>query len=80
MFTRNGFNVYPREVERVLSAMPGVKSVKCVGVPDATSEHEVSVTITRATGATVSAADVKVFAEEHLAAYKRPSHITFVDV
>ncbi|MFN0100389.1 MAG: AMP-binding protein [Gemmatimonadaceae bacterium] len=77
MFTRNGFNVYPREVERVLAAMPGVRSVQCTGVPDAMSEHEVAVAVNVTNGATVSAADVKAFAEQHLAAYKRPSTITF---
>lgn len=80
MFTRNGFNVYPREVERVLSAMPGVTSVQCTGIPDATSEHDVAVTIGVAAGATVTAADVKAFAEQHLAAYKRPNAITLVTV
>ena len=72
MFTRNGFNVYPREVERVLGGMPGVESVRAFGVPDAASEHEVAVEIV----GTVGEAEVKAFAEAHLSAYKRPSRIT----
>ena len=71
MFTRNGFNVYPREVERVLGELPGVASVRVTGSPDAASEHEVAAAIV----GTVSEADVKAWAEARLSAYKRPSRI-----
>ncbi len=79
MFTRNGFNVYPREVEQVLLGLDGVEAVRCVGHPDAASEHEVAVEITRRAGTSLQLRDVKAFAEQHLAAYKRPSVITFVE-
>jgi len=72
MFTRNGFNVYPREVERVLGAMPGVTSVHVHGVPDAATEHEIAAEIVGA----VSEAEVKTWAESHLSQYKRPARIT----
>ncbi len=74
MFTRNGFNVYPREVERALGSLPGVRDVRVTGTPDAASEHEVAATIAGA----VSEPAVKAWAEAHLSAYKRPSRITIV--
>ena len=74
MFTRNGFNVYPREVERVLGTLPGVRAVSVTGEPDPASEHEVAATVT----GSVSEADVKAWAEAHLSAYKRPTRLTIV--
>lgn len=74
MFTRNGFNVYPREVERVLGTLPGVRAVSVTGEPDPASEHEVAARVT----GSVSEADVKAWAEAHLSAYKRPTRLTIV--
>jgi long-chain acyl-CoA synthetase len=74
MFTRNGFNVYPHEVERVLGAMPGVRAVRVEGIPDAASEHEVAAEIVGA----VTEADVKAHAEANLSAYKRPTRLTII--
>lgn len=72
MFTRNGFNVYPREVERVLGELAGVRSVRVAGVPDATGEHEVAVEIV----GRVTEADVRSWAEAQLSSFQRPSRIT----
>lgn len=72
MFTRNGFNVYPREVERVLGVIPGVTSVRVHGVVDAAGEHEIAAEIV----GTVSETDVKAWAEAQLSPYKRPGHIS----
>ena len=74
MFTHNGFNVYPREVERVIGELPGVRAVRAFAIPDSATEHEVEVEVV----GTVSEADVKVWAESRLSAYKRPSRITIV--
>lgn len=75
MFTRNGFNVYPREIERVLGELPGVRSVRAFGVPDAASEHEVAVEVTGA----VTEPEVKTWAEQRLSVYKRPTRITITE-
>lgn len=72
MFTRNGFNVYPREVERVIAAMPGVESVQVHGVPDSAREHDIAVTVRGA----VTEADVRGWCEPRLSAYKQPSRIS----
>jgi len=72
MFTRSGFNVYPREVERVVGVMPGVTSVHASAVPDASRENDVAVDIT----GTVTEAEVKSWCEGRLSAYKQPTVIT----
>jgi long-chain acyl-CoA synthetase len=76
MFTRNGFNVYPREVERVIGAMPGVRAVRVSGASDAAGEHEVAAEIV----GDVSEAELKAWVEARLSAYKRPTRVTITPV
>ncbi len=72
MFTRNGFNVYPREVERVIGALPGVTTVRAWAVPEPSRENDVAVEIAGA----VTEAEVRRWCEARLSAYKQPSVIT----
>jgi len=74
MFTRNGFNIYPAEIERVVSAMPGVRQARAYAIPDPARENDIGLEITAAEG--VSEADVKHWCEARLAQYKQPSHVT----
>ena len=74
MFTRNGFNVYPREIERIVGAMPGVTKAEVGSRPDPVKENDV---LLRVHGA-VREADVKRWCEERLSAYKQPSVIEIV--
>lgn len=71
MFTRNGFNIYPKEIEAALLRMPGVESAHAWGIPEAQKENDIAV---RVAGA-VSESDIKRWAQQELAAYKIPSHI-----
>lgn len=70
-----GFNVYPREVEEVLAMFPGVAEVAVVGLPDADLGEQV-VAVVVAT-ATLSAADLISFCQQHLASFKKPRQIVF---
>ena len=72
MFTRNGFNIYPREIERVVGAMPGVRAVRVVAVPDALRENEIVLDV----AGDVAADEVKSWCDANLSAYKRPSTIS----
>ena len=74
MFTRNGFNIYPAELIRVIGAMPGVTRVEVTGIPEPTKEHEIDVVVHGA----VEAEAVKRWCEERLASYKQPNHIIVV--
>lgn len=74
MFTRNGFNIYPAEIERVLTGMSGVAQARVVAAPDPTKEHEIVLEIL-AESADVTEAAVKARCETRLAQYKQPSRI-----
>lgn len=71
MFTRNGFNVYPRELERVIGAMPGVTSVEVTPIPEPSRENDIRVRIT----GNVTEDEVKRWCEARLSGYKQPSVI-----
>lgn len=75
MFTRNGFNVYPRELERAIARMPGVRSVRVSAIPEPTRENDIALVITRDGSRDVVESDVKAWCERHLAQYKQPSRI-----
>jgi long-chain acyl-CoA synthetase len=74
MFTRNGFNVYPRELERIAGEMPGVTAAHVFAIPDPRSENEVGLEIT----GPVTVEQVRSWCEDRLAAYKQPSTIRVV--
>ena len=71
MFTRNGFNVYPRELQRVVAAMPGVTRVEVAALPDPFKENDI---LLRVTGS-VTEGDVKQWCADRLSVYKQPSVI-----
>jgi len=75
MFTRNGFNIYPREIERVVGEMPGVKRVTASAITEPARENDVALDIVGA----VREEDVQRWCEERLSTYKRPSRITIHD-
>jgi long-chain acyl-CoA synthetase len=74
MFTRNGFNIYPREIERVVGAMPGVTGVTVRAIPDPAKENELALDV----AGSVDAANVKAWCEARLSAYKQPSEVNVV--
>jgi acyl-CoA synthetase (AMP-forming)/AMP-acid ligase II len=71
MFTRSGFNVYPREIERVVRAMPGVDAVEVRAVAEPSREHDIHLRV----DGDVTEKAVRHWCEERLATYKRPSHL-----
>ena len=72
MFTRNGFNIYPREIERVVRALPGVAGVVAREgvVPDRESEIALDVT------GSITVDAVKQWCADRLSAYKQPTTIS----
>ena len=72
MFTRSGFNIYPRELARVIGEMPGVRAVRITAIPDPVRENDIAVEV----DGDVIAADVKAWCDDRLAVYKRPSVVT----
>lgn len=72
MIIRNGYNVYPREVEEVLLTHPAVVSAAVYGIPDEVHGQEIAAAIVLDAGATVTEAELIDFAANQLAAYKYP--------
>jgi long-chain acyl-CoA synthetase len=76
MILVSGFNVYPNEVEDVLTQMPGVLEAAAVGVLDAKTGEAVKVVIVKRDPA-LSEADVRAYCEANLTGYKRPKVVEF---
>jgi long-chain acyl-CoA synthetase len=76
MILVSGFNVYPNEVEAVVSSMPQVLEVACVGVPDANSGEAVKLFIVKRDPA-LTKEDVLEYCREQLTGYKRPKYVEF---
>ena len=74
-----GFNVYPTEIEGVLQQMPGVRECAGVGVEHPVSGEIVKAYITPSGEPKVTARDVISFSKEHLAHYKIPRIVEFID-
>ncbi|WP_339192267.1 fatty acid--CoA ligase family protein [Bacillus sp. FSL K6-1003] len=78
MIIVGGYNVYPREVEEVLYSHPDVKEAVVIGVPDAESGEAVKgYVVPKRSG--VTEAEMMAHCEKHLAKYKRPAAIIFLD-
>ncbi|NUP60326.1 MAG: long-chain fatty acid--CoA ligase [Pseudarthrobacter sp.] len=72
MIIRNGFNVYPREVEEILLAHPQVVSAAVYGIPHEVHGQEIAAAVVLDSGASVSETELIDFARTQLAAYKYP--------
>jgi acyl-CoA synthetase (AMP-forming)/AMP-acid ligase II len=74
LIIRSGFNVYPVEVESVLSTFPGVAQVAVVGRPVPGNE-EVVAFVQPGPGCELDVSALSRWASERLAPYKRPAEI-----
>jgi long-chain acyl-CoA synthetase len=79
MVIRGGFNVYPREVEEVLSTHPAVSLAAVIGVPDEEHGEEVKAFIVPAADAEITAEELRAWAKENMADYKYPRIIEVRD-
>ncbi|WP_188676549.1 AMP-binding protein [Subtercola lobariae] len=78
LIVRNGYNVYPTEVEAVLARHAAVSMVAVFGVPDDVHGQEVHAAVVTRVGETVEPNDLIAFACERMAAYKFPRVVHFV--
>ena len=76
MIIVSGFNVYPNEIEDVLTQHPGVLEAAAVGIDDARSGEAVKAFIVRRDPG-LTEADVRAWCESQLTGYKRPKLIEF---
>ena len=72
MFKSGGYNVYPREIEQVLEAMPGVSAAAVVSAPHPLYGESGVAYIAVLPGAELSQADFRTHCKDRLANYKIP--------
>lgn len=78
MILVSGFNVFPSELENVISLCPGVLECAAVGIPDEKQGEAVKVFVVRS-DASIREEDIAKFCHDRLTGYKRPKYIEFRD-
>jgi long-chain acyl-CoA synthetase len=76
MILVSGFNVYPTEIEDVVSQLEGVMECACVGVPDAKTGEAVKLIVVKKNPA-LTEAQVRAHCKENLTGYKQPKFVEF---
>ena len=76
MILVSGFNVYPNEVEDVVTQMPGVLECAAIGVADAKAGEAVKLCVVKS-DPNVTEAQVRAYCEANLTGYKRPKIVEF---
>ncbi|MDP1603777.1 MAG: AMP-binding protein [Legionella sp.] len=76
MIVVSGFNVYPNEVEQVISMMPGVLEVGVIGIISENSGEQVKACIVKR-DETLTAEEIIAHCRQHLTAYKIPKIVEF---
>jgi HIP---CoA ligase len=79
MYICGGFNVYPAEVEQVLMRLDGVADVAVIGVPDERLGEVGKAFVVPRRGVRLDEQPVIAYAREHLANFKVPRSVAFVD-
>jgi acyl-CoA synthetase (AMP-forming)/AMP-acid ligase II len=79
MYIVGGFNVYPAEIEKQMTGLPGIHQSAIIGVPDQRLGEVGHAFIVRSAGSTITAEEVIGWSKANLANYKVPRGVTFVD-
>jgi long-chain acyl-CoA synthetase len=79
MIIRKGLNVYPREVEEVMMKHEAVSMVAVIGVPDEEAGEEIKACVVLNKDHKISEDALMAWTEEHIAAYKYPRIIQYMD-
>ena len=79
MVIRGGENIFPREIEEFLYTHPAIEEVQVFGVPDLKYGEEVCAWIKLHEGKLLGAEEVRAFCEGHIAHFKIPRYVKFVE-
>nr|WP_246070018.1 long-chain fatty acid--CoA ligase [Mangrovivirga cuniculi] len=79
MINRKGLNVYPREIEEVMMKHDAISMVAVIGVPDDEAGEEIKACVVLKNGQDISEQELIDWTEDHIAAYKYPRIIEFMD-
>ena len=76
MIIVSGFNVFPNELENVVSLCPGVLECAIIGVPDEKTGEAIKLFVIKK-DPQLTEEDVAAYCRQHLTGYKMPRHIVF---
>jgi long-chain acyl-CoA synthetase len=76
----SGFQVWPREIEEVITTHPAVAEVSVAGIFDAKQGEAVKAWVVLKADKTATAEEIQVWCKEKLAAYKIPKYVEFRDL
>jgi long-chain acyl-CoA synthetase len=79
MIVSGGENVYPIELENVLSQHPDVADVAVIGVPHEQWGEQVHAVVVRRDGSSVTEPDLVAWTKDRIAGFKRPKTVSFAD-
>lgn len=79
MYIVGGFNVYPAEIEKQMSSLPGLRQCAVVGVPDGRLGEVGHAFIVRSPQSTLDEGQVVAWCRDNMANYKVPRAVSFVD-
>jgi acyl-CoA synthetase (AMP-forming)/AMP-acid ligase II len=79
LIVRGGHNVYPTDIESVILEHPEVREAAVVGIPHDVLGEDIAAFVVRKPDAAVGGDELQAFCADHLADYKRPRQVTFVD-
>ena len=79
LIIRGGENIAPREIEEVLYRHPNVEDVQVIGVPDRKFGEEVAAWIKLRAGTESTEGEIRDFCQRHMAYFKVPKYVKFVD-
>ena len=78
MIIVSGFNVFPNELENVISLCPGVVECAAIGIADKSQGEAIKVFVVKNDPA-LTEEDISAYCKQHLTGYKRPKYIEFRD-
>ena len=79
MIISGGMNIYPAEIEAALEQHPEIYDVAVFGIPSEEWGEVVHATVVRPPGSSLTGEEITAFAREHLASYKVPRSVDFID-
>jgi acyl-CoA synthetase (AMP-forming)/AMP-acid ligase II len=79
MIISGGENIYSREIEDVILRHPAVHEVAVIGVPDETWGEAIKAIVALKEGQQATKEDIINFCKEHLASFKKPKSVEFID-
>ncbi|MEZ0340431.1 long-chain-fatty-acid--CoA ligase FadD2 [Mycobacterium sp. pV006] len=79
MIVSGGENVFPAEIEDLISGHPEVVEATALGVDDKEWGQRLRAFVVKAEGATITEDDIKTYVRENLARYKVPREVVFLD-